>query len=101
MAKKYVPSGYQIIDLDVSSGKVNNVPFDVTTEDENTLYNILNERLFSKPILLHLSTPNIDLTGFPIIEDNILHFITPSWTESITVSDSGNGNQLLWVETEN
>ena len=55
MSKKYVPSGYQIINLeypDIVSG----TPLEKTpeTEDEKILYKILSDGNFSKPILVNI-----------------------------------------------
>ena len=66
MAKKYVPSGYQIINIDIA-GKTSGTAFDPVTEDEKILYDLLVKSeeistLPNKPILLRV--PNVLLMGF-------------------------------------
>ncbi len=96
MSKKYVPSGYQIIVLDLSD-KTSGTAFTPETEDEKILYEILRASKTSKPILLEINTPNIALSGFCVMEDDVtIYLSTPNFTESITFSD----DKLLWTETE-
>lgn len=66
MAKKYVPSGYQIINIDLT-GKTSGIAFDPVTEDEKMLYDLLvkseeKTTLPNKPILLRV--PDVLLMGF-------------------------------------
>ena len=78
MAKKYIPSGYQIIDIiipvDVSSGDT------VTpeTEDEKLLYDLLvksGNKEKTKPVLLNITLGvdgNAHISGFGSIYDSSL-----------------------------
>ena len=69
MAKKYVPSGYQIINIDCSD-KTSETPFDPITEDEKLLFKIINDKKFDKPILLNvIDSSGILWTGFGVIHD--------------------------------
>ena len=73
MAKKYVPSGYQIINIDCSD-KTSGTPFDPVTEDEillcKILYDVTSEGI-NKPILLKcIDTDQNMWCGFPSICNN-------------------------------
>lgn len=63
MAKKYVPSGYQIISIDVSD-KTSGTPFTPETEDEKLLHEILSSGEIKKPILLNVVCDLGTLSGF-------------------------------------
>lgn len=101
MSKKYVPSGYQIINIDVSD-KTSGTPFDVVTEDEKLLYEILSSGEIKKPILLHIKTTGFEMCGSAILDigSKIISLISGDIgslvSESITISTT----QLVWVETE-
>lgn len=67
--KKYVPSGYQILSIDVTRVDENNHLLE-ETEDEKVLYDLMrNGKLDRKPILLQARHGNSGfvLTGFVII----------------------------------
>ena len=64
--KKYVPSGYQIINLDIST-QTSGTPFAPETEDEKLLHKLLSLPLEEqKPILLKLKSPDVIFIGFPL-----------------------------------
>lgn len=74
MAKKYVPSGYQIIDLgahDLSSpvtiNKGENADADVLIELKD------NGKLYSKPVLLHIADTDsgLDVMGFCVVNNDL------------------------------
>lgn len=68
MSKKYVPSGYQIIDLDLSAVTQSGDSVTPTTEDEKILANILNNGTMNKPILLRIhNLGGFELCGFGIM----------------------------------
>ena len=63
MGKKYVPSGYQIIDLDVT-GLVDGDELPIN-EDSETLKELFkNKQILNKPILLHLKRGGSVHMGF-------------------------------------
>lgn len=98
MAKKYQPSGYQIINLDLS-GKTSGTGFAPETEDEKLLYSILRDTNNVKPILLHvLTTYGYEYVGFGIkaIDSGELFIYGISSTLKITASS----NQLTPEEIE-
>lgn len=70
MGKKYQPSGYQIINLNLT-GKTSGTPFDAETEDEKILLNIfqkiLHQEIQTKPILLSVILTGYTFLGFPIL----------------------------------
>lgn len=82
MAKKYQPSGYQIIVIDVSD-KINQTPFTPETDDEKLLHNLLQKSSSKdiKPILLSIKgTSNGNVMGFTSINDSNTCFL---YTEKI------------------
>ena len=100
MGKKYTPSGYQIISIDVSD-QTSGTAFTPETEDEKLLHEILSSGEIKKPILLRLFGITDDvLVGFPLIVDNKLTItygvVGSSVTEEIGISST----KLLWTETE-
>ena len=82
MSKKYVPSGYQIIDIilpsDFSSGDI----ITASTEDEKLLVSMLvesnnNPRVNNfKPILLKITTPQVTTAGFVSITEGVISLET-------------------------
>ena len=77
MGKKYVPSGYQIINIDFTSSdsEITVIPSEMT-EDEKVLYDILNRGLTeTKPILLSIRERrmNTRLIGFGVLEDGAIN----------------------------
>lgn len=71
MAKKYNPSGYQIIDIDASD-KTSGTAFDVVTEDEKLLVEILTNGV-KKPLLMKVIDTAGDLwMGIPSFYDGVL-----------------------------
>ena len=56
MAKKYVPSGYQIINIDIS-GKAQNDTWLPRNEDEKTLLNYVKNDVL-KPLLIRIHYGN-------------------------------------------
>lgn len=95
MSKKYVPSGYQIINIDVSD-KTSGTAFTPETEDEKLLFELLSGNV-KKPILLKIITTNVEFMGFALWENGaeILSIADTSYVESIVIS----GTKLLWSET--
>ena len=70
--KKYVPSGYQIISIDVSRVDDDDNLLE-ETEDEKVLYELCRSgKLHRKPILMDvkMGVGGAHLTGFPIILGN-------------------------------
>ena len=102
MAKKYQPSGYQIIVLDMNN-QVSATPFTPQTEDEKILYDLLIDEKNNKPILLDIKTPSpYHFIGFATKETDS-HMITLHYgsvggliTETILASS----NKLTWTENE-
>ena len=101
MAKKYIPSGYQIISIDVSD-KSSGTGFTPETEDEKILYEILSSSKFTKPILLDIDTGAYHYIGFAIIDsDNdkiCLRFGELGTSVSETITHGV--NTLIWEEIE-
>ena len=65
--KKYVPSGYQIINIDLT-GRISNTAWEPSTEDEKILFDLLKRNgkgKIVKPILLYEKSNKI--SGFPIL----------------------------------
>lgn len=74
MAKKYSPSGYQIINLDLSD-KTKNVAFTPETDDEKLLYELINKRS-DKIILLKVNDFDSTLhVGFCVMENTFYGFL--------------------------
>lgn len=97
MAKKYVPSGYQIITIDMTN-KTSGTAFTPETEDEKILHEILSSGEISKPILLSLVGVTDDRCfGFGVVHGGTIYLINTVYTEVISTSGV---NQLLWDETE-
>ena len=100
MSKKYVPSGYQIINLDVSD-KTSGIPFTPETEDEKILHEILSSGKLSKPILLHIITgAPYEITGFAVKTDNSISLTFGNVGSSITEELSISSDKLVWIEYE-
>ena len=85
MAKKYVPSGYQIINIIIDNSEGNY--FVVDSEDKTTLIKVLENVDISviKPILLHCATPDYNLTCFPLLEDYTLRFNSGDYAFAIAL----------------
>ena len=90
MAKKYVPSGYQIININASD-KTSGTPFDVETDDEKVLFDLLSKEI-TKPILLYcVDTEEQEWIGIPVIFSGALclsHGITGS-TRQLVIEKYG------------
>lgn len=96
--KKYVPSGYQIINIDLT-GKTSGTPFTPETEDEKLLHEILSSGELKKPILLDITTSSYHVVGFVVYYGDIsitFGAVGSSVTEEISLDD----DKLQWVETE-
>ena len=95
--KKYVPSGYQIINIDTTD-KTSGTGFTPETDDEKILYEILSSgKLEPKPILLKIKTSVVSLCGYGVIvDDTNLNLSTNSYAEDFSIS----GTKLVWTETE-
>lgn len=102
--KKYTPSGYQIINIDVSD-KTSGTPFTPETEDEKLLHSLLSSgKLEPKPILLTVygGENGYYMSGFGVInpiDKSITLTYGPvggSITEKITVSS----DKLQWELAE-
>ena len=72
MGKKYTPSGYQIINIDVSERAGN--PFTPETIEEKELFAILSKEYImnEKPILLSIRTSSYEIVGFATLTNNAL-----------------------------
>ena len=70
MAKKYVPSGYQIIHVDTENIDSQTGELDLTKGDNQLLLNILSSDV-TKPILLKVGI----ITVFPIINGEHISFL--------------------------
>ena len=97
MAKKYNPSGYQIINLDLT-GKTSGTAFTPETEDEKLLYNILVNKKCNKPILLQIlwGVTLLELCGFGIYYDQELSITVGEVGGSVTHTFSLSSDKLLW-----
>ena len=98
MAKKYSPSGYYIINLDLT-GKTSGNSFDCETEDEKILYDVLvkvgnGEK--DKPVLLYLLTDNITMVGFGVTGGGEITLQDLSYSEILSID----GVKLNWQEIE-
>lgn len=101
MAKKLTPSGYQIINIDVN-GRTSGVGFTPETDDEKILYEIIQSGKMTKPILLHLYTPNYNIICFPVFDVMTARLsIIFNATDSLVGEyiDIGS-NKLVWNEQD-
>ena len=79
MGKKYSPSGYQIIEIDLSHVDDNGYLI-IDNEDSKILYDILSKPILpSKPILL--KDVRLPIMGFPVIVPNSLSLNYLSFSE--------------------
>ena len=93
MSKKYVPSGYQIINIDASD-KTAGIPFDAVTEDEKLLLSFLQYGS-KKPILLELvDTEGYYWKGYPTFFNSALSLSYGAVGTSTTVIISESSGQL-------
>ena len=100
MAKKYVPSGYQIINLDLT-GKTSGTPFTPETEDEKLLHQILSSGKIEKPILIHLITSGYEFHSFGlVVSKNELQIISGAVGSLVSESIYPSADKLVWTETE-
>lgn len=100
MGKKYTPSGYQIISIDVSA-KTSGTAFTPETEDEKLLHEILSSGEIKKPILLKLfGIADTVLVGFPFIIENKLSLTYGAVGTSVTEEIGVSTTKLLWTETK-
>lgn len=95
MSKKYVPSGYQIINLeypDIVSG----TPLEKTpeTEDEKILHKILSEDKFNKPILINILCGDETFSQFANRIDGLLFVGDVSHGDYSFVSISASSDKL-------
>ena len=100
MSKKYVPSGYQIIELKETVSKsgvaLSKIP---ETEDEKILYEILHTSDYSKPLLINAEIHNEDtdntlrLLQFAVIIDDVMFLgdLGESNQSSLTVQAINDG----------
>ena len=87
MAKKYVPSGYQIINIDASD-KTSGTPFTPETEDEKLLLKYLKSDKIEKPLLLHcISISGVTSNGFVNIIDGAISFSSYDGTNVVITYD--------------
>ena len=99
MAKKYVPSGYQIINLNVED-KSSGVAFTPETDDEKLLLKILESRECKKPILLHIKTSSYDLTGIAVFDTSTISLLSGNIGTLVSEFISETSGKLQWTETE-
>lgn len=106
MVKKYQPSGYQIINLNLT-GKTNGTPFDAETEDEKILLDILlkmsHQEIPTKPILINIVLSGYMFLGFPIMTQQGINLsyviydgLNVDSVTSITIRENG-ANKLVYV----
>ena len=100
MAKKYVPSGYQIIEIDLTN-RTSGTGFTPETQDEKVLYDLLvsNDKI-RKPILIHILNSGADITTFCILESNYLYVTYGEIGSLVSYSINGYNNKLTWVYNE-
>lgn len=97
MAKKYVPSGYQIIDLTLTGEEQPFVISKDSSEDAKILWDTLTKHISGKlvkPVLLHLYVENYDadITMLSTIMVDTICFGTP--TSSYVGDIRVNGDNL-------
>lgn len=89
MGKKYVPSGYQIIEIDVTGKTNGQTKWSPSTEDEKILFDLLSKPLITKPILIHLIDRYNNVVCVPILSVGSLFVVTSS-TDDYSISlDNG------------
>ena len=100
MGKKYTPSGYQIINIDVTD-KTSGTAFTPETEDEKILHEILSSGEIKKPILLRLfGISNTVIVGFPVITDGSMTLTVGAVGSSLTEEISRSSEKIVWRESE-
>ena len=101
MSKKLQPSGYQIINIDVST-QTSGTPFDPVTDDEKLLLDILSSGKINKPILLQIKTSSYNVIGLSVIEleNESISIQFGSIGSSTSENIARSGTQLLWTEVE-
>lgn len=89
MAKKYIPSGYQIINLHAIDDGDGGAILE-KTEDYETLVEIFKSRKITKPFLLKLvdDVNSVNVVGFPTCAANVELFLHVGAAE-IYISLSG------------
>ena len=99
MGKKYSPSGYTIITIDVKD-KTSGTPFTPETDDEKLLYNLLINPSIRKPILLTvLNAPEGNyFTGFGTIVEYAITITDGFVGTTISERFSASANKLTWTE---
>ena len=94
MSKKYEPSGYQIIKLDLSA-KTSGTAFSVATDDEKLLCSIINDGI-KKPILLSvIDTAGDEWMGIPSYYDGVLTLTSGAVGSSIQIEISAPSTSTL------
>jgi len=99
MAKKYAPSGYQIINIDLSA-KTSGTAFLPETEDEKLLHEILSSGELKKPILLDITTENYHLSGVATWGGGAITLIDGHVGSSVSERITYASDKLLWTENE-
>ena len=98
MGKKYTPSGYQIIKLDVTDMDLSQA-FTPRNEDEELLLKCLLKNSFKKPILLHYDSDNYSLCGFVTSLIGEIDLMLPNLSLKISLN-AGDNTKLRVEETE-
>ena len=94
MSKKYVPSGYQIINLNLSA-QTSGTAFSVGTDDEKLLCDILNSGI-KKPILLSIiDTSGDEWLGIPSYYDGVLSLTSGAIGSSTQIEISAPSSSTL------
>lgn len=93
--KKYVPSGYQIIVVNVT-GKTSGSTFAPQTEDEKILFEILQNQKCNKPILLTIVDSDSKYTGFVALGGNKAELVFSDSTLSFSIGYDGTNFSLKY-----
>lgn len=92
--KKYVPSGYQIINIDLTD-KTSGTAFTPETEDEQELSKLLTKhsnKEIIKPVLLTVILNSLRMTGFGVVTGGLI---------ALTYGYTGSQVDLeLWVDED-
>ena len=99
MSKKYVPSGYQIINVVGDSGSF------IENEDSKILFEIINNKKFNKPILLTIDLTQDGyyvLSGFATFKNDLVNIgsIEPGSSIGVNVYIDGESGLLAYAIIE-
>lgn len=107
MSKKYVPSGYQIINLDLSAITTTGGTITPSTEDEKLLLDILSKSSIQetasnlKPILIHIKQlGGYDITAFATLSSGALCITATKYGLDVRIHTNDDINKLVVEFTE-